>query len=180
VTAGVLFSLGKAFSLISVLAVGGASAAAPEIQRIVVDRHHWMSAAEFSRAFAIAQAAPGPNVMLASLIGWRVAGIAGLGVATLCMNAPSAAIAFVVGRGWRRWAALPWVLDAQRTLAFLAVGLITAGGVRIARTADTDLVAAGLTVAVAAFVILTRRNPLWALVAAAAAGVARHRLGFGG
>ena len=49
----------------------------PEMQRQVVDVHHWMSAQAFAALYALAQAAPGPNMMVVSLIGlrsWRFLG----------------------------------------------------------------------------------------------------------
>ena len=79
-----LFSLAFIFLQLSFLALGGGNAIIPELQRQVVDVHHWMTSREFSELFALAQAAPGPNMMITSLVGWRVAGIAGLLVSTVC------------------------------------------------------------------------------------------------
>ena len=45
------------------------------MQRQVVDVHHWMNAHEFAALYALAQAAPGPNLMVVSLVGWRVGGL---------------------------------------------------------------------------------------------------------
>jgi chromate transporter len=65
------------FLQMSLLAFGGANAILPEIQRQVVDVNHMMTAHTFAALFALAQAAPGPNLMVISLIGWRVAGLSG-------------------------------------------------------------------------------------------------------
>src|SRR5207245_2438239 len=54
------------FLLLSVLAIGGVNAVTPEIQRQVVDLRHWMSAREFAEMFAVAQATPGPNLLIAT------------------------------------------------------------------------------------------------------------------
>ena len=78
-----LLALAVLFIQLSLLAVGGGNAIIPEMQRQVVDLHHWMSAREFSELFALAQASPGPNTMIAALIGWHVAGVAGLMVSTV-------------------------------------------------------------------------------------------------
>ena len=59
------------FSLLSLVSVGGIPSVMPEMQRQVVDVQAWMSAAEFTQLFAIAQAAPGPNVLVTALIGSR-------------------------------------------------------------------------------------------------------------
>ena len=83
--------------------MGGASAAVPEIRRIVVDQHHWMTDTSFSHLFAISQAAPGPNVLIVSLVGWRLAGSAGLLACTMAMNLPSSVLAYAAARAWARW-----------------------------------------------------------------------------
>ncbi len=60
------------FVSLSFLAVGGAITTAPEIHRYLVDEQHWLTHYQFTSSVAIAQAAPGPNVMLVALIGWNV------------------------------------------------------------------------------------------------------------
>jgi chromate transporter len=56
------------------VAVGGPSTILPEIHRYVVEVHHWMTSAQFVEVYALAQVAPGPNVMYVTLIGWHLAG----------------------------------------------------------------------------------------------------------
>jgi chromate transporter len=116
-------------------------------------------------------------VLLVSLVGWRLAGVAGLLVATAAMNVPSSVLAFAAGRAWRAWSASPWIGRLQAALAPIAVGLITASGVVMATTTDHALAPAAITLGVAAFVVFSRRSPMWALAAAAVAGVALGRLG---
>ena len=72
-----LTELALVYAQLSLLAFGGANAVIPEMQRQVVDVHHWMTAREFAGLYALAQAAPGPNMMVVSLVGWRVAGVLG-------------------------------------------------------------------------------------------------------
>ncbi|WP_163574374.1 chromate transporter, partial [Klebsiella pneumoniae] len=74
----VLIALAVIFTQLSLLAFGGGNTILPEMQRQVVDIHHWMSAREFSTMFAVAQAAPGPNMMIVTLVGWHVAGWQGV------------------------------------------------------------------------------------------------------
>jgi chromate transporter len=73
------------FGLMSLLAVGGANSAIPEMHRIAVDVHHWMTDKQFADVFAISQLSPGPNVLIVTLIGYSVAGIFGAVAATLAM-----------------------------------------------------------------------------------------------
>jgi chromate transporter len=60
--------------MLSLVSIGGINVLLPEIRRQVVNVHGWMTDAAFAHAFAIASAAPGPNVIVVSLIGWQVAG----------------------------------------------------------------------------------------------------------
>ncbi len=78
----------------SLFAVGGANSAIPEMHRVAVDVHHWMTDKQFADVFAIAQLSPGPNVLIVTLIGYAVAGIGGALVATLAMCVPTAVLAF--------------------------------------------------------------------------------------
>lgn len=60
------------FMSLSLLAVGGAITTAPDIHRYLVDDTHWLSDAQFTSSIALAQGAPGPNVMFVALMGWNV------------------------------------------------------------------------------------------------------------
>jgi len=70
-----LLELFTEFALLSFVAFGGATALLPELYRVVVEQQHWMDATTFAHMYAIAQAAPGPNVLVVTLIGWQVAGL---------------------------------------------------------------------------------------------------------
>ena len=72
-----LLSLLGHFMLLSLLAVGGAITTASDMHRYVVVEHGWITDAQFSSSIAIAQAAPGPNMLFVAVIGWNVAGAAG-------------------------------------------------------------------------------------------------------
>ena len=71
----VLLVMAVQFAIMSLLAFGGANAVVPEIHRQAVDLRGWMNERQFADVFAIAQAAPGPNVMIVTLVGYHVAGI---------------------------------------------------------------------------------------------------------
>ena len=72
-TAG-LFGLFIHFMVLSLLAIGGAITTAPDMHRYLVGEQHWLNDAQFSSSIAIAQAAPGPNVLFVAVLGWNVAG----------------------------------------------------------------------------------------------------------
>lgn len=172
-----LLALAGDFAILSLAAFGGAATIAPPLRDIVVWRRHWMSDAEFLRLYAIARAAPGPNIMIASVVGWKVAGAAGLGVATAAIIIPSSAVCLALGRLTVRYEATWFVQALKLGLAPVAVGLILASGVAIGRAADPDLVAWALTAAGAAWVLFARRNPLWIL---ALGGAVTAALAFAG
>lgn len=172
VSSSALVQIAPQFLLLSVLAIGGVNAVTPEIQRQVVDLRHWMSAREFSELFAVAQATPGPNMLIATVVGWRVAGVLGAIVATLCMCGPSSLIVYFVTRAWDRFNGRPWRQIVQDGMAPVVVGLIGSSGWILAKGAATGWGTVLLTAAGAVLVWRTRLNPLWALGIAAALGAA--------
>jgi chromate transporter len=167
---GLLGRLAINFLTISLLAFGGANAVVPEMHRQAVDVAHWMSDREFAALFAIAQAAPGPNVMIVTLIGWHVAGLAGAFVATGAMVGPSWVLTYGVYSAWSRFRHLPWLATVQNGLTPVTVGLVFSSAFLIARAADTGLLAIAVTAATGALCYWTRLNPLWAFAAAAVLG----------
>jgi chromate transporter len=160
---GVLAELARTFAMLSLVSIGGINVLLPEIHHEVVDVHGWMTDAAFAHTFAIASAAPGPNVIVVSLIGWQVAGWPGLLVATLAIMGPSCVLAFGVGRLLARWSASRVVAIVRDALVPLGLGLMLASGVSLMRAVDTDVVTVAISLAAAAFLLLSRRNPLWAL-----------------
>lgn len=73
-------SLFNHFASLSLLAVGGAITTAPDMHRYLVDETHWLSDAQFTSSIALAQAAPGPNILFVALMGWNVGLNAGAGL----------------------------------------------------------------------------------------------------
>jgi chromate transporter len=72
---------------LSLLSVGGAISTSPEMQRYLVEDKHWLSQVQFNESIALAQAAPGPNVLFVALMGWNVGmNAGGLGTAMLGMT----------------------------------------------------------------------------------------------
>lgn len=148
------------------------NATLPEMQRQVVNVHHWMSAAEFASLFAVAQAAPGPNMLVVTLVGWRVAGWAGAAVATLSLLAPCCTLTFVVAKLWQRAGAARWRLVVQSGLTPVTVGLVLAAAMLLSLSTLRGAGSGALTLASAAVLLRTRLHPLWLLAAGAALGAA--------
>jgi chromate transporter len=158
-----LWSIAAAFAPLSLLMFGGANAILPELHRQAVELRGWMTDTEFATLFAVAQVAPGPNILIVSLIGWQVAGLAGLLVATLAINLPHCVLTFCVGRAITRVGDRPWLRTVKEALVPVTVGLILASGVVMARAADHGTLTAAISIGTALLVVFTSRNPLWML-----------------
>jgi chromate transporter len=160
------------FALMSLFAVGGANSAIPEMHRIAVDVHHWMTEKQFADVFAISQLSPGPNVLIVTLIGYSVAGIFGALAATLAMCGPTAILAYYVSRLLERSSASFWPALIQAALVPLSIGLMGASALILALTSDRSWTAALVTIAAAALAFATRLNPFWMLAAGGILGFA--------
>jgi chromate transporter len=160
------------FGLMSLFAVGGANSAIPEMHRIAVDVQHWMSDKQFADVFAISQMSPGPNVLIVTLIGYSVAGVAGALAATLAMCGPTAILAYYVSRLLQRSSHSRWPSVIQAALVPLSIGLMAASGLILALTSDQSWMAALITVVAAVLAFATRLNPFWLLLAGGAFGFA--------
>jgi chromate transporter len=167
----VLLSLALLFTELSLLAFGGGNTILPEMQRAVVQVHHWMSAQEFSALFALAQAAPGPNMMIVPLIGWQVAGWSGLLVSSLAKFGPSSIVTLIVMGGWKRYKDRPWRQVIQRGLVPVTVGLVVSSGLLIAKASATTLMLAGVIALCTLLALNKRIHPLWVLAVGAVLGM---------
>lgn len=173
----ILIRLVLLFASLSLVSVGGAPSILPELQRQVVDVFGWMDNRKFVETFALAQTAPGPNMMVVSLIGWRVAGFVGLLVSTLAIIMPSSLLAFAFGRLYHRFSEAHWFPTFRAGLPPVVLGLLAASGVVTAMAAVHNALGGVIAVLAAFYACFSRRNPLWALAAGVAASVCAHRLG---
>jgi chromate transporter len=167
-----ILALISTFALMSLFAVGGANAAIPEMHRIAVDVQHWMTDKQFADVFAISQLSPGPNVLIVTLIGYSVAGIAGALAATLAMCAPTAVLAYYVSHFLRRSSHSRWPGIMQAALVPLSIGLMGASGLILALTSDRTWTAGLMTAVAAVVAFATRLHPLWLLLAGGCLGFA--------
>jgi chromate transporter len=161
------------FALLSFVAFGGATALLPEMHRVVVEQHQWMDDTAFTHLYAIAQAAPGPNVLVVTLIGWELAGLAGAIAATLAMCLPMSIVIYLLIDRWHGFAGKRWQQAVSLGAAPLAVGLVFSGATLIATSAGLSVPGWGLVAAVAiANLRLPGLHPLWLIAAGAALGLA--------
>ena len=158
-----LLELALYFALLSLLSVGGLPSVMPEMQRFVVELKGWLTPGDFIQAFAVGQAAPGPNVLITSLIGWKVAGLPGAFVALGAMCFPAAVVAWWVSDLWERFKDTRWRRAAQRAIAPVVIGMILSGGVVLATPGAPDWRLWLIAGAAALGMLATKLNPLWLL-----------------
>jgi chromate transporter len=167
-----VWTLAWTFGVMSLFAVGGGNAALPEMHRVAVDVQHWLTDKQFADAFAISQLSPGPNVLIVTLIGYSVAGVAGALVATLAMCLPTALMAYGVSRILTRSSHSRWPAIIQAALVPLSIGLMGASGYILARASDHTWVAVAITIGAAVMASATKLNPFWMLLAGGCLGFA--------
>jgi chromate transporter len=160
------------FAILSFLAIGGANSLVPELHRQVVDLRGWIGDREFSELFAIAQASPGPNVVFVTLLGYRVAGMAGALAATAAIIAPTCLMTYAVSRVFDRFKDSAWRNILQQALVTVTVGLFAASAFIIASAADQDWKTVAITAASFAVTYWTRISPLVPIAVAALLGIA--------
>jgi chromate transporter len=165
-----ILTLALTFGAMSLFAVGGTNSAIPEMHRIAVDVHHWLSYKQFADVFAIAQLSPGPNVLIVTLIGYAVAGLGGALVATVAMCLPTALLAYGVSRFLNRSSHARWPSVLQAALVPLSIGLMAASALVLAQTSDRTWAAILVTAGAAVLAVSTRLNPLWLLLAGGCIG----------
>jgi chromate transporter len=160
------------FTMLSFLAIGGAPSVLPEMHRYVVEVHGWMTSAQFAEVYALAQVAPGPNVMYIPLIGWYIAGWAGALATLLSMIMPSATLTLVVAHLYARHPKAAFGIAMRRGFTPLTIGLVFASGWILLPAVNADWRGYVLTLTTVGVVMRTRLNPMWLLGAGAIAGMA--------
>jgi len=165
-----LIRLALLFLQMSLFSFGGANTILPELQRQVVDVDHMMTAHTFASLFALAQAAPGPNMMVVSLIGWNVAGLSGAVLTMVCVVGPSSVLTFLVARAWYRFRDAPWRRAMQKGLLPVTAGLLISSAVLLIKATTLDWSLGMLTAAVTVVLLTTKLHPMLLLGGAAALG----------
>jgi chromate transporter len=158
------------FSQLSLLAVGGVNSTLPAILREVVDEKHWMNLQQFSQLFAIAQAAPGPNMLIVALIGQFRAGIIGGIAATIATVVPAGILVLAVGSVWDRFQRARWRRILQAAILPITAGLVLSAGIFLIRAADTRLMFGAITAAAVILTLRSKIHPLWLLGGGALVG----------
>jgi chromate transporter len=145
-----LLALLLVFAPLSLVSIGGGPAVLAEMQHQSVVVHGWMTQREFADLFAISRAAPGPGMLLVTLIGWHVAGWLGVLTVSLAFFLPSSLLVFGIAHVWNRWRGTRLHGAIEAGFAPIAVGLVFAGAVAILAVGRASPWAWGVALAVAA------------------------------
>ena len=166
---------------LSLLSIGGAITTAPDMHRFLVDQQHWLTDAQFNASIAIAQAAPGPNVLFVALLGWNVglnagglpAALLGVFLAMLGILIPSTTLTYVAARWGHRNRELRAVRAFKQGMAPIVVALLIATSWILAGANGSSLKdwPVWLVTAVTALIVWrTKIHLLWLLGAGALLG----------
>jgi len=169
---GPLLAILAVMAPLSVVSIGGASSVYAPLQHQTVDVLQWLTPREFLELFAIARITPGPGTMLATLIGFKIAGLPGALVATLALFVPSSILCFFIARVWDRYRGRPWHQAFENGLAPIGAGLMFAGVLAMLRLGATGplwLLSWSVAAVVAALMTWRARLHPFALLAGGAA-----------
>lgn len=146
-------------------------AAFPEMKALTVDVHKWMTFPQLIHIYSVGQMAPGPNMMMIVVIGQWAGGFLGAIVTIVAFFGPTALLAFVVGKGWRKLEKWPWRKSIQQGLAPVSIGLLLAGCFTMARGAITGVETGALAVGTLLILLQYKINPALLVAAGAIIGL---------
>jgi len=170
-----LLTLSTIFLRIGAITFGGGFVMIPLIEAEVVDSHHWLTHQEFVDATALGQVTPGPVLITATFIGYRVAGTLGALVATVSIFLPSFLMTVIAGSSLARFHTNKIVQSFLKGVTPAVVGLLVAAGISVGRAGLHSWV--GLLIAIVAGAVLVKYRPsaIWVILGA---GLVRLGLGF--
>ena len=161
----------RVFAYLSILTVGGGMAAFPEMKILTVDVHKWLTFPQLIHLYSVGQMAPGPNMMMIVSIGQWAGGILGAIAVLGAFFGPTAVLAFMVAKAWKKLEKWPWRTSIQRGLAPVSIGLLLAGCFSMAKGAITGTETAAIAVAVLLILMQYKVNPALLVLASAGVGI---------
>jgi len=164
-------ALARVFAGLSLLTVGGGMAAYPELKVQVVDVHRWLTLPQLDYLYGMGQVAPGPNMMMIVAIGQWAGGLLGAFVVLVAFFGPTALLALIVARAWKRLEKWRWRTSIQEGLAPVSIGLLLAGCFTMAKGAIFGVETAAIAVGVLLILLQYKTNPALLVLAGAVIGV---------
>jgi len=162
------------FGSLSILSIGGGNTVLPEMHIKAVNDYGWLTDSQFADVFAISQSAPGPSILIVTMLGYKagfdaaahgglpgeVMGVLGAILATVFMILPAGLLVFWVAQFWERAKDSSVRHAIERGFAPLTVGLVLASGWVMSQAADSDWKAYVLTGICTLIFVFTKANPL--------------------
>ena len=164
-------ALMRVFSYLSILTVGGGMAAFPEMKVLTVEVHKWLTFSQLIHIYSVGQMAPGPNMMMIIVIGQWAAGLVGALVVLVAFFGPTAVLAYVIAKAWRKLDKWPWRTSIQQGLAPVSIGLLLAGCFTMAKGAITGVETGSIAVATLLILLRYKINPALLVVGGAVVGL---------
>ena len=162
-----LLQVAWVFSSLSLSAFGGGKVVLPTMHQEAVGQYHWMSSQEFVNLFSISMAAPGPSMMVVTLVGLKAClpygtaiAILGALVATLAMFVPSSILVYVAGNWWDHWEESPWRHSVMNAILPISTGLILAATWIIAKDSIHSIPTAIMGLIALILMLRTKINPV--------------------
>ncbi|MBC6490284.1 chromate efflux transporter [Flavihumibacter stibioxidans] len=137
-----LLKLMMVFAGISLSLFGGGYVMIPIMESLFVNELHWVNNKEFVDAIAFSQATPGPILISASFIGYKVAGIVGAILATISIFAPSVFLVIVVSKYLNRFRENRLMVNSLTGVKVVVVALILVSAQKILITGALNWIAA--------------------------------------
>lgn len=159
----VIIQLALTFGFLSLMAVGGGTAVIPEMQTLLAQQFH-VTHTQFVHIYSIGQVAPGPNMLMVLIIGFKIAGLLGAGVVLLAFFVPSSILCFYAGRIWNHFANNPWRRAVQNALEPISIGLMASGVYAVAKASLVDPATVGLSLISLYLILRTKVNPVFVIL----------------
>lgn len=163
---GLLLTLSTIFLRIGSVTFGGGLVMVPLIESEVVNTHHWLTHQEFADAFALGQITPGPVLITATFVGYRVAGTLGALVATISIFLPAFLMTIAAASSLRRFRNNEQVQSFLRGVAPAVVGLLVAAALSMGRAGIHSWVGVSIMLLSIFTLIRFRPNPFWVILGA--------------
>jgi chromate transporter len=163
---GLALSVSFIFLRIGAVTFGGGFVMIPEIENEVVNSHHWLTHQEFADATALGQITPGPVLIMATFVGFRVAGLLGALFSTLCVFLPSFMMTIAAGSSFRRFRTNRQMQAFLRGVAPAVTGLLAAAAWSVARSGIHTIIGAAMAIVIVVILFRYRPNALYVLMGA--------------
>jgi chromate transporter len=164
-----IIQLALSFGLLSLLAVGGGTAVLPEMQTLLLHQFG-ITHTDFVRMYGIGQIAPGPNMLMVLIIGFKIAGALGACIVLLAFFIPSSVLCFYAGRLWNYFGDNPWRRTVQDALEPISIGLMASGVYAVGKASIVSPVTLGLALITLYLILKTKINPVLIILSSGVIG----------